>query len=445
MRISKLLMPAVTVAGALALAGCGGGSSTPTVTTDPSTGLRGSGPDGAITNADCARLNGTGSTANAGGTGCTGGDNTQTAQGSLTPAALLIASGPNKDNLNEDRASSDAFRDLLRAQRKAKADGKANDLIFDSGTQTVNIGEKWHEALGAKKVTLSDGNGGSFEAQALKVTGQDTDDFTGGSPATSDKGTVIGGFTYKGIPNGSLICNGDSCGISDDDKLTGDWYFFSTNAADWVKEDGEDDYVAHASVPYAEWGVWLEGDAVNSGSGKQVRLFWDAHVARGADDDGVLETTGLDGLPTSANKATYTGDAGGVSKLVTKNGDDETTTVGDFTATATLTAEFNDSQATLEGKITDFKGSAANDKWELTLMKTGLANTGGLEAGGQTDAFETRGGGSLIATHGADDAPANYAWNAQAYGEENKRPEGFVGFFDGRFTDGQAVGVFHAD
>ena len=37
MRISKFMLPAVTVAGALALAGCGGGSSTPAGTTAPET------------------------------------------------------------------------------------------------------------------------------------------------------------------------------------------------------------------------------------------------------------------------------------------------------------------------------------------------------------------------------------------------------------------------
>ena len=429
MRISKLLMPAVTVAGALALAGCGGGSSTPTVTTDLSTGLRGSGPDGAITNADCARLNGTGSTANAGGTGCTGGDNTQTTQGNLTGAALLIASDPGKGDLN--RAEEAPALISMADYNKLEEDQKVYRGLG------VKPGDKWHTALGVtEKVDLTNPRGGAkITTYALASEDKEIADFgINFTVSETDTGEILqdpnttadAAVTYMGI-QGNLVCNDASACSSAEDKLTGDWYFIPTTAnvdKDWVKKGKI--YIDRASVAYADWGVWLGPDSgTGAGSGQEIRWFRTGHVTGSSPLDYDADTR------TVLNSATYTGKAHGVSRYKAA--------VGTFMAEAKLTAKFNgddDTGTTLGGEITEFtavNNDAVNEDWKLILMETAIASSSNSVSGGS------------IAIGQEELAVSTGGWTAELYGEENKRPDGVVGDFDGRFGDGQAVGVFQAN
>ena len=240
-----------------------------------------------------------------------------------------------------------------------------------------------------------------------------------------------GEITYKGF-GGVLICNGNACNINSDNELTGDWYFqarsataATTDTTLWVKKGKE--YVPRSGQPHADWGVWLT-DVDSEGPGKQIEWY-----ASGSP----INTLALRTVTGLSNTATYEGPAVGVSTLSAT--EDEDAKVGSFTADAYLEATFADvaTNSTLEGTISGFKGDAVNTNWELTLQKTLLTAAGALGPGTEgTDGInrDTKVGSVSISD----------TWNAQLYGEANSRPSGVIGEFDGRFDDGQAVGVFHA-
>jgi len=417
-------MPAVTLAGALALAGCGGGSGT------PGTGDGDRRGSTTFTNkticSNGTEVTGTGSTASAAASDAADKcpatpAETPFAKAGGTPDALLDKDGA----LVHAMAAQSAFD-------KAKKDGELITGLYGS----ENPGMKWHEALNASKVSLTIGTDDAArtgEGYAIKVTGKKVADLQERTTAISfdssavDKGDVVDdNVAYKGIA-GRLICNGDNCKDAVNGAVVGDWYFVADNAdAEWVK-DGEN-YAARSGKPHADWGVWLS-DAASGSAGKRIQLFRNG---------GPVATLGLNvvsGLPTTA---TYNGGAAGVSTLYSSGND--AATVGSFTADAELKVTFDDTEANrrLEGTIKGFRGDAVNTAWELKLMSSEIDSNFGLAAS-PTNTLATH-----RQTKGGNAAAHRNGWTAQLYGEANKRPSGVVGDFDGRFVDGQAVGVFHA-
>ncbi len=452
----KLALSAGALALSMALAGCGGSSSsggaatsTTSATTTPSTPLNCTGGEVAnlagtacitrLTAAQCP-ANGVNSAGNACNPAPAEPEKTPFEMAGGTPGALLIASGPRAGLLNREARPETAtgFGQFGTVTTAAFNALKPTDKI-EGLNGSENPGMTWFNALGAGKTSLTIITGGNpvvGEGYALKVTGEDVSDFefsTVSAPSegsSSTKGAVLGladgtQVEYMGI-NGVLICNGDSCSANDDNQLTGDWYFQARAESGtdpdttlWVKKGKE--YALRSTQPHADWGVWLS-DADGNGPGKDIE--WYAHGS----STGSLTFGPVAGL---SNTATYEGPAVGVSTL--SKTEDKAATVGSFTATAKLTATFGTSP-TVSGKITDFKGNAVNDKWELELQSSAIETSGALGDSGTGTNRATKVGSVSIAN----------TWNAQLYGEENSRPSGVVGEFDGRFDDGQAVGVFHA-
>ena len=420
MRISKLYMPAVTLAGALALAGCGGGSSTPAGDVDDDD------DDNVVTKIQCQ--DGTEVTAPA--TCPTVAAESAFAKAGGTPGALLIASGANAGQLNWSSAG---------AGPRATAFNALKDADKISGLHgSKNPGMKWYEALGAQKDVELTISGATRKTNALKVTGKKLSELQEDStdpsiPSNPTAGTIVNAEVgYMGIP-GRLICNGDNCKQPAENGLIGDWYFIAdSETQEWVKDD--DEYVHRDTKPHADWGIWLV-DQVNE-PGKTINWHRSAGVTAN------LKLDVAANAPAAFNKATYKGAAVGVSTIYKT--DDDPATVGSFTATAELTATFHTdpTESTLEGTIKDFDGLAANKDWELTLDETLIESTGALgTAGTGTNRQTSIGPGGQVAS-------AEGSWDAQLYGTgatPNERPVGVVGDFDGRFIDGQAVGVFHAD
>ena len=439
MRISKLMMPAVTLAGALALAGCGGGSDSPTVTDTRTVGTT----TLTIQPGDTSRHNGTNYTCDKdrttactititngviqsgaeGITTDTGPAPSGTVLGSLDNVAYLISQGSQQNDLNE-------------------AEGAIADAVTDSSNDNYvyydekGAGKPWHhkDVLNAKETTLNI-DGVSSKVHALKLaSGKALSDLSlsqlnsDGDPVS--RGVQVTGAAYKGIP-GALVCGADACGASDG-KLDGNWYFVSTgDSADsgtdpdrWVK-DGDDTYKPEAV--FGEWGVWLTTD--DQGSGGEVAWDWAAGGYTAGPDLSV--PTGV-----ASKTATFKGDAGGVSVLVEEKDDKEVRTVGRFMAEAEMTVTFADT-STLKGKIYGFKGPATDD-WTLHLNAKDLNATGAT-----TDTLSDTSEGATQTSIGLSELKApEGSWAGQLYGSEGERPDGVVGNFDGRFLNGQAVGVF---
>jgi len=396
-------MPAVTLAGALALAGCGGSDNKPAAVQNNDDD-----DNGPVIQTQC--LDGT--TVTAPDTCPVPPSESAFAKAGGTPGALLNKEG-----------------NLVLNNVLATALPKSSDRI--AGLHgSANPGMKWHEALNASKVSLTIGTGNGAltgEGYAIKVTGKKLTDLQRGSgndlaAANTDKGGVNDDAVYMGV-EGQLVCNADNCKApSGSGGLIGDWYFIADDADAEVVKNG-DKYALRATKPHADWGVWLT-DAT-AGAGKQIQRL------RTAGPTASLNLAIVNGLPKTA---TYTGGAVGVSTLH-KSGDDAAA-VGSFTADAELKVTFH-TEPKLEGTIKGFDGDAVNTGWELKLMESTIDSSGGTlaDSGGATHR-QTKGGSAAAQPNG---------WQAQLYGEANKRPSGVVGDFDGRFVDGQAVGVFYAD
>jgi len=419
-------MPAVTVAGALALAGCGGGSSTPVTTDTRTVGTTtltiqpGATSHHAGYNYTCDKdrtaacvitiTNGVIQTGAAGVTREMAKAPSTTTQEGLTASALLLSNG----FLHEASAEADQAAFL-----KAKTGG---DLIFGD---SINAGEKWYDALDATERELTV-KGQKSETYALSATGKKVSAFGSVTITSAENGQTVGSAAYKGI-TGTLVCNGTSCGKTEGDEptLTGGWYFFAAagDTNDYVKGD-DGNYVLRSTQTNADWGIWLNTTAATNSAPAVSEITQRINVAQVGD----ILTDVDDNAPSGFNTATYEGDAGGVSTLYKKG--ETAATVGEFTATAELTATFSDASPMLKGRIFGFDGDAVNRNWELTLADTALSS--GTVTAGTTRIGEIAG-------------PTGSSWEAHLYAKRaGTRPDGVVGGFDGRFTDGQAVGVFHA-
>ncbi len=136
--------------------------------------------------------------------------------------------------------------------------------------------------------------------------------------------------------------------------------------------------------------------------------------------------------------ATYTGTAQGYSERTTGTGDSAAHASGTFTADVELDGTFTDTdtEATLEGAITNFVGSGdhVNPQWYVTLTGADGIESGSFSTGTVTNENVA---GKVNATSGA--------WSANVYGTAGERPSGYVGAFAAGFADGSAAGVYQAD
>ncbi|MCY4242822.1 MAG: hypothetical protein OXD36_13910 [Rhodobacter sp.] len=393
MRISKLLMPAVTVAGALALAGCGGGSST------PGTGDGDRRGSATFTNntacSDGTTVTGTGSTAAA----------------AAADAAAKCPPDPTPDPDLPEGVTASTLLDqgefraevTVNALRDPAARTRASAVAYDHSNsgkfwdEILTVVEKDIEGLGLKDLVVS--------ASGYKVPGE--------TPFPQNNGPITGtGVNYRGIVGTFTCADGEDCTENGRTLGTG-WYFEPTDAAKLLRykpaSNSPGTYEpSDASGAFAEWGYWV----VTAQKESTVH-----RLARAVNNSSSLA---LNEHPVASNnKATYSGKAHGISVM----GDN----AGDFTANASLTATFKgDTNTEVEGMISGFEGHAVNTGWELKLEKDTL-DTG---IAGNTS------GGSNV---------KEGAWTGTLYGADSNRPTGIVGNFDGYFTDGQVTGVYHAD
>ena len=392
MRMYKLYMPAVTLAGALALAACGGGSSTP----GTGDGDR-RGTTTFTNNTTCSNgttVTGTGPTAAAAET------NAKAKCPSDPTPDPKLPEGVTAETLLGDDGEFSSVRDHSRTALTANQ--RADTIVYGS----TSSGKFWDEILTIVLVDTDDNGRAERVASASGVTLPEGATFAGDADIDS---------TYNGIL-GTFTCGLEECARTGR-TLGAGWYFTPDNAQSrWKKADSGDTYVADTD-PYNEWGYWVTHDDDTS------TIEWTARVPTPATAGAVT----VDPIESN-NKATYAGDAYGVSVM----GDNS----GTFTATASLTATFAAAATTLEGTISGFKGNAVNTGWELELGKI----TDDSPAT-EDDSVDRQFAGT---TSGGDRLKAG-DWSGALYGEGDNRPTGVIGAFEGYFTDGQAIGVYHAD
>ena len=115
-------------------------------------------------------------------------------------------------------------------------------------------------------------------------------------------------------------------------------------------------------------------------------------------------------------------------------------TAGRFTADATLTADFDAADLSIDGTVTNFMhaGSAIDSDWTVTMSEGAITPTGGLFA--SVPAKQTAGDGSVWTGqfnghYGADNTstPVN---------ETTLKPTGATGMFSNTFDNGAVLGAF---
>ena len=404
MRISKLYLPAVAVVGAVALAGCGGGSDSPMKKT--------------------------------GGGGCDApkikdGDDCLTLEEYRAKIAKEIEEENKKtDTAKEKVADASALYDRLVTATTATGD----DQIFtyaaaaaNSVPDTVKDEHKGIEILyrddGMTWLAYAAANGS--EIGAVNASGSNAgyypllatshpikaDSFTNRVGQQYKNGVSFGG-AYNGI-QGTFKCIGDPCTTvpAADDELTlvaDQWLFRPTSTT--AKSQG-----TRAAV----WGWWMAGTGDKAGT-EEIRLRYAVRNAANDDNETARST-----FP-AAGEATYTGKALGQYAVV-DGADSES---GAFEATASLTAKFA-TETMLSGRVHNFD---VNSDWEVTLEE------GGISSG----VFS----GDTVWKTGDEDGLGKGDWQANLYGGTNNattEPTHVVGGFTAVDAGARMVGAFGAE
>ena len=441
MKISRLLMPALTLAGALALAGCGGGSST------PAGGGGGGGGGGGDKPPECKA---DGVILNDAGDDCIpdpdyvdpeAASKERTADAKALMAALgrgtVAVTDPTEipvlqAGTDADGSSFAESRITLKPTSKTVAalagwQGKryegtegtgaaktTGEVVAYSNQGTAET-EPFATAHGANadsaiKYYTFDGTGGQigvllFNSDRVSISGIDSDGRQDVDLADKFSGS------YNGA-SGDYVCAGSDCFVATSGgkvtELTGTWWFTPGDGA-----------MVPKTSDYLQFGWWVRKD--EDGNPVDVGAFY-----RDSDPeaDGLVPETIVANM---AGTATYKGGAAGkfaISNPGSPSGDNS----GHFTADAELNADFDDGTlGTLSGTIDNFTlNDTAKGPWVVRLEEENLA-TGGVTA---TDNTEARTSWSL---DGTNFNPKGGGWTALLYeneGDDNSTPDSVIGGFE---------------
>ncbi|MXX91586.1 MAG: hypothetical protein F4213_02795 [Boseongicola sp. SB0677_bin_26] len=390
MKDSTTILSALLLAGALALAGCGGG----------------------------------GDTDSSGGDGMTAEERVAEAERKQKEAEDAYAA--EKKRQADEKAAAEAAKmaEMAKALHKVLASG-----VPDVPTLAASAPSGFGMAKDADKSSQSimlEGDMLSGITGYTKGTG-DTEGYYGIQTANDAKAAVFGvveevehegnapdgdrndfvtAGTYRGIP-GTFRCTQDPGGCKSQ-KGSPD-----SNTGWWFKPN---DPMARVSGSKIEWGWWLGRD--DGGDVMTVNRF---HSGTSTD---LGDSSGMLGL--GKGTASYEGDATGQYAVT---GDS-----GAFEATASLVATFGgDSNVMLSGRIHEFMGADGMPRDWTVMLKEHNDTTGG---GGSFEDGMTVWNGYEMAE----------GWNAKMYnGSGTKAPNTILGDFRAENQGGRMAGVFGAE
>jgi len=421
-------MPAVTLAGALALAGCGGGSSTPGTSGERNcTFGKKMGSDECYTEAEYkAKVK-----ADAEKEAEDERKAKEMAEATTKRAKdllAILADGTNPATAVANRPAStgtnDPFHSGTNLGKAFAAAQKADDGMGTEKKAQVAVmdtkGAMVETATAPGGVSISGGviSGGFAEANAKYVAGGDF--ATGNAMKTHKVKDKVTG-TYAGTA-GKYVCGESSTCTSQRGNggviLIGDWSFESDLREPKFKGDDTD---------YAEFGWWLD----ESITGAPKAGAWYGFGSSGGTAPNIAVK-----VTSASDSATYTGHAIGQAAFYHRLGE-EANIGGAFTADATLTADFdaNSGGGTLKGEITGFNvGGVDVPEWSVELMEQNIA-AGGVAAAAKGTKWTLDGTA----------ADAAGSWSASFYEipEDEHQPKGVAGGFVSHYgADGRMVGAF---
>jgi len=445
MRTYRLLMPAVTLAGALALAGCGGGSGNP-VETKKCKDANGNdftvqgnscpdtmGPmneDPPLTGDELAEAKAIKDGLIAYGTTSLTSTRINTTSGKLgTPndddpkwsdyAAPVIGNGWTAKGYERETDDGAMERIISYTSGEPFMDQPLADWVADTDRTTITL-TGTSDPKEAKSLTIA---ASSYEAD-LFPSG-----FVAAKDADSDKdGTQIEGM-FAGI-QGTFSCGNTTCARSTDQDgmitLTQEWTFEPDGRIHRLDVPAK--YSKTGNPKFMTFGYWWSRE---EGRDDKITYMVDAFA------DGEVKGIGLPGNAAEIVSASYSGKAsGGYVREVLDGGKKVPAEEGLFTADVTLSAVFADQTNTVQGSIHNFmSGSTPISDWKLALKGT-TAN----DSNGQFDGMAGESGTYRGQFFGGE-APAG-----TASGEAGKAPVGVAGVFTSgdTFANGHAAGAFGA-
>ena len=411
MTVSRLMVPAVTLAGALALAACGGGNGNkmdddpvkddPTPSTSPVScggGVTATPPETcaeAVRKADAA----------------TEAAKEKTADASALHARLVTATS----------VSGGVPAGNVAVAPGVKAEHKGIETLYGEG-------QNWLQAIGSSGAIgtkigaeeTSGPNAGYYPLAGADPHAVKASAFTQRVGQKHGTGASFAG-SYMGV-EGMFKCTADAGCISSpapgEDMFTlpgEEWHFRPSDRM--AKLQG---------ARVAEWGWWMDDSTATpsvAGAGP-VKLRYASINSSGGD-----RSTGRTTFP-AAGEATYSGAAHGQYAIV-DGADSES---GAFEATASLTARFrgvDGADTELSGRVHDFD---VNSGWEVMLKENASnRNDAGLFAG--KTVWKTDG----------EDGLGEGDWNASMYEGGTAEPTHVVGGFTATDAGARMVGAFGAE
>ena len=435
-------MPAVTLAGTLALAGCGGGSDS------PGTG-GGGGNIWTIPAGEPLIIGNTTFT-------CTGDTDCVITDLNNLPANVTRTTAPpeglTSEQCGEGRIPNEPDKKMCVddpdhvSSEKAKADAAAlyAGLVANTGTTIARAstytyadfnkakGEKGHGKItpqGDPFEKVANGDGSDAAAAGLPkgvytVSGTDLETadqlpvadakssaFSQGPSQKTheigDNGIFTTSGEWRGV-SGTFYCTGECLSQGGNPAGSGTWSFKPGNVKDRVKEED------------VTWGWWVQPAAGSTLI--HVRAFV---------DHGGLAPTATE--PAGNGSAKYEGTATGKYAVPGE--------AGSFTADANLTATFAN-QDTLSGEIKNFKDADGKDKtgWSVALQENNLG------AGGLATHTPGTAGQNHLTVWTRDGTKGNgleNAWDVELYGGSGTQVSTHaLGTFEAQHQGSHMVGAF---
>jgi len=376
------ILIATLLAGMLALAGCGGGSSSD-----------GSGGNGKDNDTNDTLSCGPGTTKNSSNQ-CVRDTAAETAMKARTDALALYNAIKPLHSTNTGLASA---MDDDKETQNFKGEG----AVFSANTPGI-----------ASKSSVS-GKSDYFNVErntsGVKVTGfpaqTDPKEYTATNTVT---GTFLGvSGTFECFANDGFKCTSQSKGDAGF-ALSASWRF------------KPDDPKAKVEGPtLVEWGWWVD-DIEDVESAQAGYRAVDSATDTSKDRD-------ISGLSSTA---TYTGTALGKYAVVDKDSSDS----GHFTATAKLTADFDDDMLT--GTIDAFKDADNGDLGWTVELESEMSSTIASVAASNDD-------NSVVWTRDGDDVTTENGWLATAYGGSSSTAPGhIIGEFEADHFNAKMIGAF---
>ena len=246
---------------------------------------------------------------------------------------------------------------------------------------------------------------------------------TGTAEIKEHKADSVVRGSYMGA-TGGYVCGADadcqSQRTKDGIRLTGLWTFDPDRGQKYDADDAR----------YAEWGWWID-ESIADGDGDTPNDKVGAWYL--AVDSDIM----ADDVSAASGKATYKGQA--VGKAAFHHSLSDSNVGGAFTADAELNADFDagNENGKLTGSITGFDIDGVKPDWSVELVGHDIASTGVAAANSKTK----------WTVDGITD-DANGSWSAKFYDvpKGQHQPMGVAGGFEAEYeSDGYMVGAFGAE